>query len=691
MRLPILLFTLLGCLGASTQARCFSIQQSQIDSLLQILEHTPCAEATAGLHDTIQKLISRAPNPDQQLRFLRQIGSFKYCEGDLDSTIHYYHLALKVGLEHRLDSQNCQLYNRLGFYYQSRGDLDSSLFYLKESNALARKSQHHLYVGASLMGMGTVYQHQGKIDQSVEAYFAALEIAEKFEFVPLAIASKLNIATIYYDHSPEKLKSIDFLDLLQVTREINDVMREMSVLEWLGYLAADSAEYDLAVSYFKEGLQVNQQQKDLHQEVLFLQGLAYVYDLSGDNRKSIEINDEIIASVLKSGYDLYLPSMYVSNASNYLALKDYHHVIKEGNKAIDAGVATGQKELYYKVLGHMAKAYEQLGRFEEAYLTQAEYMALTNELFNEQKSRQITEVETKYETQKKEAEIESLSQHSQIQVLQLQKQRYGLFGLGILVLLLIGSAFLLYRQRILKEKQRLTAIELDETKKRLKIEQQFRASELKALRSQMNPHFVFNALNSIQEYIMLNEKKLAGKYLGKFADLMRTYLDHSQCKAVTVREELDALNLYLELEKLRFEDSLEYIIDVDELIDPEEVKLPALLIQPFVENALKHGLLHKKKERKLRVDFTLHGEVLVCTIVDNGIGRQASAELNKQHSPRHKSYATGAINERIELINYSLTQPVTVETTDILSEVGVVVGTEVKLFIPAEEFAQLEI
>ena len=133
----------------------------------------------------------------------------------------------------------------------------------------------------------------------------------------------------------------------------------------------------------------------------------------------------------------------------------------------------------------------------------------------------------------------------------------------------------------------------------------FSPLKLENLRSQMNPHFIFNALNSIQEYILLNQKNLASDYLGKFADLIRMYLNHSTKGTITLSEEIEALNQYLELEKLRFEDSLDYQIQLPNEIDSETIEIPTMLIQPYVENALKHGLLHRKGNRILSIKFKL--------------------------------------------------------------------------------------
>ena len=150
-------------------------------------------------------------------------------------------------------------------------------------------------------------------------------------------------------------------------------------------------------------------------------------------------------------------------------------------------------------------------------------------------------------------------------------------------------------------------------------------------------------------------KKLAGKYLGKFADLMRIYLHQSQTRYITVEEEVEALNLYLELEKLRFEESLNYSISVNETVEPDILSIPSLLVQPYVENALKHGLLHKKEDRNLSISFHYQSEpdILECIIEDNGIGRERSTELNKLRNPNHQSFATSATKTRLELLNFT--------------------------------------
>jgi len=169
------------------------------------------------------------------------------------------------------------------------------------------------------------------------------------------------------------------------------------------------------------------------------------------------------------------------------------------------------------------------------------------------------------------------------------------------------------KTRAEEEKQKAT-IELWENK------QKATESRLQSLRLQMNPHFLFNALNSIQQMILANEEMVATRYLSRFSKLLRMVLLHSDKESITLREEIDILKMYIELESVRFKESFTYSIHCDESIEVEEIKIPTLLIQPFVENAIWHGLMHKENNRRLTVTFTEMQDFLQCIIEDNGVG-----------------------------------------------------------------------
>ena len=208
-------------------------------------------------------------------------------------------------------------------------------------------------------------------------------------------------------------------------------------------------------------------------------------------------------------------------------------------------------------------------------------------------------------------------------------------------------------------------------------------NELKALRSQMNPHFIFNALNSIQHFIMNSDEHGASKYLNKFAKLIRSILNNTEKSTVSLKEEADSLKLYLELEVLRFENKFDYTINIDSKIDLDFYEVPTLLIQPYVENALIHGLVPKKEKGHLDINISMDEKYIICVIEDDGIGRPKSME-NKEKSMKkgHKSFGMKITRDRLELLNSVHNSSLSVSITDKEDENKNPTGTKVEIFIP---------
>jgi len=215
-----------------------------------------------------------------------------------------------------------------------------------------------------------------------------------------------------------------------------------------------------------------------------------------------------------------------------------------------------------------------------------------------------------------------------------------------------------------------------------KLNQDLATSQLTALRAQMNPHFIFNALNSIQQYILTGNVDQANKYLSKFSRLQRDVLNNSDQNFITLDKEIEMLHLYLELEQLRFNDNFDYRIDVPADIDCSEIKVPPMILQPFVENAIWHGLMPKQGQRQLLIAFTLPSyQYLQCIIKDNGIGRAAAASLKMQsgNGNNHKSKGLGLVYERLLILQQQYQQSFTAAINDSTAPDGTVQGTEVIL------------
>ncbi len=246
--------------------------------------------------------------------------------------------------------------------------------------------------------------------------------------------------------------------------------------------------------------------------------------------------------------------------------------------------------------------------------------------------------------------------------------------LSLLLVAMIGYAFYSYRIKLIEEKNRLQ-------QQKIELESKLRDSILASVKAQMNPHFIFNALNTIQSFIYLNDKQNATSYLGKFSQLTRTILEMSNKNSVSLQEEIDTIMLYLELEKMRFDESLNFTLEVSPEVNPSAVRIPSMIIQPYIENAIKHGLLHKKGEQWLKCSFRLKEGMLSVIVDDNGIGRARSAALNKIKSNKHQSFATQANEKRLDALNRGNSGTVSVHYIDKISVNGEAEGTTVELMI----------
>jgi len=233
------------------------------------------------------------------------------------------------------------------------------------------------------------------------------------------------------------------------------------------------------------------------------------------------------------------------------------------------------------------------------------------------------------------------------------------------------------------EKQRLEhELELHRLEsEKTKSELQHQASELEmqALRAQMNPHFIFNSLNSINRFILQNNKAEASEYLTKFSKLVRMILQNSQASLISLESELESLSLYLEMEALRFNNYFTYKISVQKDIDAEVLKVPPLIIQPYVENAIWHGLMHKEETGELNIDISSHEDHLYFRITDNGIGRKKAAALASKSATKHKSMGLRITAQRIAMMQSMNAREVPVSIVDLTYPDGSGAGTEVTI------------
>lgn len=310
----------------------------------------------------------------------------------------------------------------------------------------------------------------------------------------------------------------------------------------------------------------------------------------------------------------------------------------------------------------LADLYEKNGRSNQALLAYKKYskaVAKTEELTQ----KELTE---KSELIQKQQDIEQLSKdvslgqrEAKIHEQALFRQQLIIYGLLLLILIVVIASYFIYRSaQASKTANQLLA--------------------LKSLRSQMNPHFIFNALNSVNHFISREDERTANKFLSEFSQLMRLVLENSQEDFIPLNKEQEILALYLKLEHYRFRDKFEYEIKIDEAISTETVEVPPMLIQPYIENAVWHGLRYKETKGILLLHISSENGFLVVEITDDGIGRKKSAELKTDNQRKHNSTGLKNIQERLQIINkvYKTNYRVTID--DLANERG----TRVCIYLP---------
>jgi len=217
------------------------------------------------------------------------------------------------------------------------------------------------------------------------------------------------------------------------------------------------------------------------------------------------------------------------------------------------------------------------------------------------------------------------------------------------------------------------------------LKQQATELEMQALRAQMNPHFIFNSLNSINRFILQNDRPQASEYLTKFSKLVRMILQNSQASLISLESELESLQLYLEMEALRFNYHYNYKISVPKDLDIDLLKVPPLIIQPYVENAIWHGLMHKEEKGRLDIEVSRESDFLFFKITDDGIGRKRAAELASKSAMKHKSMGLRITADRLAMLQSTNGTGSPVTINDLVNPDGSAAGTEVILKIPVIE------
>lgn len=372
-------------------------------------------------------------------------------------------------------------------------------------------------------------------------------------------------------------------------------------------------------------------------------------------RQSIEYNleKENIAEVARDK---------VAISESFAAKGELSAALQEADEALAIADTINNPKAQANAYLSIAGLYEKSGRNNQAlsvYKKYSQAVAKAEALSQERLTEKAELIQKQQDIEQLSKDVSIGQREAKIHEQALFRQQLIIYGLLMIILIVVVAAYFIYRSaRASKTANQLLA--------------------LKSLRSQMNPHFIFNALNSVNHFVAQQDERTANKFLSEFSQLMRLVLENSQEDFIPLYKEQEILALYLKLEHYRFRDKFDYEINIDESISVESVEVPPMLIQPYIENAVWHGLRYKESKGRLSLNISAGHSFLLVEILDDGIGRKRSAELKTANQRKHNSTGLKNIQERLQIINKVYKTHYRVEIEDLAPEGG----TRVRIYLP---------
>ncbi len=619
--------------------------------------------------DSLKKELTVATSDSTIVRLLLAIGEQHPVA---DSSAFYWKKGLLVAEKMQWKSGQASLYESMGLKKYQVNDLDSAVVnWLEAINLYIEDSlqspgtQNRLKLASISYNISITYYQLGKYLETIYHVKNGLELYLRLENDKRVIGcyNILSLANFEQDNSVEAERYAS--KALELAFELNDSSAISPTSNTLAGIYLEVGEYEKALANFNTSLLFeNSKNVSAVQQTKMNIGQTYVHMKAYDSAQVIL--EEGVAYFM-TGNDVMSQITGLNLLCDlYEAQSAWRKVIPLSKKSLSLMENLPLLKQRREAYENLYLAYENTGQTALAFDSFKAYSIAKDSLVNEKKGKEIERLRVQLEYEEQEREIGQLTEENLIQELQIEQDRNTrnlILSATILAFLLIGFLWLTYKR---KQEQKQYALEM----KRVEIEQRM-------LRSQMNPHFIFNALNSIQSFITTNNTYEAEVFMSKFSMLVRKILENSTHKFISLEEEIDTLKLYLELEKSRFEERFDF--DISEDADTT-LTIPPMLLQPFVENAIIHGMKGKDEKGHIYVRFIEEEDTLRCEVEDDGVGRAQPRE-----KASHTSLATSLTNDRVSYFNEaSGAGAYRLLIEDLKDEYGQPNGTKVILTIPLD-------
>ena len=540
--------------------------------------------------------------------------------GDFPKSLEHFNQALAIYKELNIEKNIAAMYLSIGAVYVHLCAYQLAKEYIHKSLEYFENTDNHFVLAGAYMTISGIHINLEDYDLALEYVNKAIDEYKKADNKWGICACTMNKAIILYEQKKYQECIHDLQQVIELAEPIN-----------AHNLIATSVVY-IGSSY----LEINNLEKA--EEYLFKTlGLP-------------NVNSQV------------LMECYLFIGDLYKAKNDYENAIKYTQKVIDESRKISLIGNEQKAYDRLATYYAELGEYKKAYDLKEISYNLRDTVLDTEKTAEIQRLEAVYQAEKKQQKIENLESENQIQKLKIQKTQYTFIGIIVVLILSLGSIILFVRNS------------------RLKVKNENVLLEQRLLRSQMNPHFIFNAISAIQHYIVKNRSLEASSYLSSFAKLMRSILQNSKAEFVSLDTEFQTLEDYLNLQKLRLDGNLDYKIEGKETLDSEDLVIPPMLIQPFIENAIEHGILKKENQKgKVNISFKEEKNNLFVEIVDDGIGRE---KAKQNETKGHQSFATEITKSRIKSMKQSYKKGISFDIIDLKNNENIPIGTKVIFRLP---------
>lgn len=617
--------------------------------------------------NTIDSLIMIIQNSkDYSVRAQKSVELGKaYVQIDIVKAFDCFDKAIEIGKKNDLINIVGDAYSNKGFACLLTGEKAKAISYLDTAMTFIRSSGNKVVLASIYQNYGNYYHTTGNEAESMKYHLLSLKIREELGDT-LGQARLFNgIAGIYLAQKNNEKALEWYRKSLAIVHNSKDKTVVSIILGNIGNIMLKMDKLEEAFSTYMELLVLSKSTQNKDGEVIANMGFSKIA-YQRENFKDALIYLQKAETLSKEiGNNSRLIMIYGKIGDIHVRNKEYKEALVYYERFYENAIQMESKSTEANGLQLLAQCYSLMGDYEKAYSYLSKYTELNDSLAMGEKQVQLAEMQTRFETEKKEQENKILSGQLNVKQLELSKKQNQMIGLVILLILFVVITRLIVRQNKLQHEQAAVTM------------------KQKLLRSQMNPHFIFNSLTTIESFVYENQPKEAGKYLSDFARLMRLILENSAEEYIPLSKEINTLEYYLLLQKLRLENNLTYRIITDGIEDINNVHIPPMLTQPFIENAIEHGFRNSTKTGNIDIEFkNLDDAFLQIRVTDNGIGIGSEQGKKNESKAKHKSMAIDITKERLQVLNRSKKEKVTFVISDISDSGTRDSGTMVLFTIP---------